>query len=191
MDRIKNKLRIVAMVLFAMAGTTLLLLAQNAPLPGYGIPGDTYKNVIGVVHHEVADSSPVISVILTATASPYLKGKTIAVHVKKLNTSDHEIEYVNLTIVLVVFDSNGNIAPETELGCQRHWFSPCYYTQGRNRIPWTNGKIAPGGTSEYDKRLSDDYDLSKPGTYTVMGYMSGYKEGPEYFKTNTIKITIE
>jgi len=174
-------------VLFVMAA-----VSNNSALSQEGIPGEYVHHQVGVVHHDIAESSPVISATISYKVVHYSDGDRVLVHVIFKNISDHDISYHDSLIVMHVTDSDGKLAPEWGDGCRRHWFSPCYYTQ-ESRITIGGGTqiLKPGGKVDFDLDPNTEYDFTRPGTYSAVGYISGFKEGPEYFKTNTITIKIE
>jgi len=116
------------------------------------------------------------------------------------NISNHEIKYSFESrdhryrrqgiVFLDVRDGNGNLAPETEDGCRSHFFSTCHtqvYLSPHGDRPRS---FAPREKIVSSEPLSVEYNLD-PGEYTVVGYVCGMSEGPECFKTNTIKITVQ
>jgi hypothetical protein len=182
---------LLAVVAVAQTGST-----TNTGLPPVERPP---RPVIGVVPQEIADSSPVISATITAPscapANTFNIGSDINIHIVLQNRTDHDVRYLEASLRGIhglvnydVRDNNGDLPPETELGCGRHFFSPCHTETGtRALVP---PPIAPKGTLEKDWHLNAEYELA-PGTYTVVGYVCGMQEGPECFKTNTIIITVE
>ena len=97
-------------------------------------------------------------------------------------------------------DSEGPLLPETEHGCEVHYFSSCF--KSADSIPGVRiGGPAPAPATipahnkiETAALLNAEYDLSRPGTYTVVGYVhildeNGHDAGT--FKTNKIKIAVQ
>ncbi len=91
-----------------------------------------------------------------------------------------------------VRDDKGALPTETDLGCTVHFFSPCYKYKPRPQSqPLV---IAAHKKLELDGDLNIVYDIKQPGTYTVVGYVHLLDEKSNdtgYFKTNTIKITVQ
>lgn len=144
--------------------------------------------IIGIQNIKTADSSPVVSATLSPALSPAKVGSAVKVHMVVENTSDHEIHYGTPLIAFDVRDENGKLPPETPLGCTLHFFSPCHDDRQLSSMV---GILVPHKKLEEDEDLTLDYDLSHPGTYTVVGYVRYFSDGAaEYFRTNTIKITV-
>ena len=173
--------------MLAIASLCVHVAAQEAP--GHSAEDEPIK--IGIVHREIAESSPVVSATLSSKATSFQSGGSVKVHLVVRNTSDHEVPYVGPILVVEIHDASGNVSAETDFGCRRHWFSSCHYLKGVNRVPLGHGNLAPNGRLESDMELSDEYKFDRSGTYTAVGYVSGIKEGPEYFKTNSVNITIK
>ena len=174
---------------FAVVCVALTATAQSqAPARDHVRVG---SEEIGVVHKEIAESSPVASATLQAIKNPVKAGEGIRVHFTLENRSGHDIEYTSgIHPVIDVRDENGNLAPETETGQALHFFSP-HHTDEKwtSKLP-LHGIIPAHGKEEGYCSPSAEYRLSS-GTYTVVGYVCTIKEGPECFKTNTITITVE
>jgi hypothetical protein len=146
--------------------------------------------VIGPVHREIADSAPDVSVVISASASPGKVGSPVTIHSVYRNTSDHDIYLGNEPEYFEVRDAAGNLAPETEMGCMDHFFSPCHTDEERDTSLMSFARVLPGTRHELDLDLSDDYKLSVPGIYTVVGYICWVSQATDCLRTNTIKITI-
>ena len=89
-----------------------------------------------------------------------------------------------------VRDSNGKRPTETEDGCQAHFFSNCYtgwlYRRKMVQVPFKSfDKL------EWDKNLSKEYDLKKPGAYSVVAYVCGIGSLTDCFRTNIIKFSVK
>jgi Carboxypeptidase regulatory-like domain len=151
-------------------------------------PSNPPAKIIGIQPVKIADSSPVVSATLSPTLSP-VKAGSVKVHIAVENISDHQIGYGTPLITFDVRDENGKLPPETPLGCTLHFFSPCH-NDGALGPPFAS-YLVPHKKSEEDEDLTLEYDLSRPGTYTVVGYVRYFSDGaPEYFRTNKIKITV-
>jgi hypothetical protein len=185
-----------ASVLSAFAIALLVLTATAQSDAPVGRPaGGEPPHPVGAVHREVADSSPVASATLSPIQNPVKAGSITKVHFVLENRSDHAIKYIGFP-VLDVRDENGNVAPETINGRGMHFFSPRHTEGGAGNTyigggAYTlRGIIPVHGKLEEDGFVNSEYELT-PGTYTVVGYVCGMKEGPECFKTNSVKVTVE
>ena len=80
-------------------------------------------------------------------------------------------------------DGNGKVAPETSYGLKMHGKGPGSFSGSV-----FSATVHPGETTEDEVNLSKEYDLSKPGKYTVQ-----VKERNPVFqamKSNTLTITV-
>ena len=170
----------------------VVLLTLPCAMNGQKVPQNIHvgepERVVGVVHKNVAESSSVASEIISAPGSPFKHGAKIEVRFVFTNLLDKNIEMYGRTLRLEVRDDQGKLPSETDAGCRRHWFSPCYTNKPVAVLP-----VPPLGAHEkligrYD--LSMEYDL-KPGQYSVVGYECSRGETPECFKTNRIMITVQ
>jgi hypothetical protein len=175
-----------ALLAFAVVCLALSATAQAGPKAG---PHEIRE--IGIVHKEIAESSPVASGTLQAVKNPVKAGEGIRVHFTLQNRSDHDIQFGDALVpVLDVRDENGDLAPETAIGRDIHFFSPHHTEKRPPFLTAREGIIHAHGKEEGDCYPIAEYVLT-PGTYTVVGYVCSVKEGPECFKTNTITITVE
>jgi hypothetical protein len=145
--------------------------------------------VIGIVHKEIADSSPVAFATLHAEQNPVKVGSIIPIHFTLENRSDHDLKLFGGFPEVDIRDKDGKIAPETAFGCGDHFFSPCHTAPGHSTRGPLRGAIPVHGRVEDEIYPGPQYNLA-PGTYTVVGYVCAVQEGPECFKTNTITITV-
>lgn len=148
---------------------------------------------IGPVNREIADRSPVATAILTHGAPHRITNHKIAVNITIHNLTDHELSFTDPLEVFDVHNSKtGERAPETPIGCDLNFFSPCHTTGGFPRLGGVQViHVPPHGTEEDESYLDIPYQLD-PGEYTVLGYVcAAQREGPECFKTNTIKVTVK
>jgi hypothetical protein len=149
--------------------------------------------VIGIVHRDIAESSPLASVTISAAKHTFKVGEEINIHWVLVNLSDHDLLLEPDSSVADVRDADGALPPETDLGCLSHFFSPCYKFREMGKGPPV--AIPPRKKYVLDGVLNPAYDLTKPGTYTVVDYVHLCDENGEeatgFFKSNTIKITIE
>jgi hypothetical protein len=156
-----------------------------------GFAGDIHvRHNVGVVHHEIAESSPIISASITSKNVHYSDRDGVQIYVHYMNISDHDLPLQHVGIVLFITESNGNLAPETDSGCSTHWFSTCYYTQNSEITVAFSTLLKPGGKVQYTLDPYTEYKLTHSQTYTVTGYvLTNFKGEEKYFKTNTITIT--
>jgi hypothetical protein len=173
-----------ASVILAYVMTSELLIAQGQqPVR----PGEEPEHVIGIVPRDIAESSPFASV--TISAQDNLKaGKPAKIYFTIENQSDQDLMLTEL--VLDARDSKGELLPETDLGCVAHFFSPCHKT--KNLASGPKLTLPAHKTYKWDSLLNSQYDLSRPGTDTVIGYVQILVDSKVYnFKTNKIKISVE
>jgi hypothetical protein len=176
-----------ALLALAVALIASTATAQSPTLP-VGTIGEP-EHHIGIVHHDIADSSPVASATISAEQKPFKAGTKVNIHFVLENRSDHDIVLPpNGGVVMDVRDASGALPPETDLGCVVHYFSPCHKYKYLYQAP---GPVIPAHKKFEMSGPLSDYVLSQPGVYTVVGYVRTPDEDPEYFKTNTIKITVE
>ena len=165
--------------------------------------GAAYGDVeqkIGVIHREIAESSPVAKLVIEQVPrNPrWQTPAKIDVQAKTYNTSDHEINFRHCGVYFDVADiKTRKRPPETQIGCREHFFSDCH--TWRMPLPDDNGfgqkpgfTIKPGQSRvSADGLVDSEYQLN-PGVYSVIAYFCADKqpEEPEYFKSNTITITI-
>jgi hypothetical protein len=163
--------------------------ASAQSVPSNSAPAHSWS-VIGVVHRDIADSSPIAKLTFSTPDSPFTVGMDVNVHYVFVNESGHRIRIKGPLFEVEVRDSAGNLPPETDLGCRRHFFSPCH----TNRPYFASQAVF---TDDPDQKMQGDedlrfyYDLTKPGVYTAIGYVCSVLEGPPCFKTNTVKFTIQ
>jgi hypothetical protein len=158
---------------------------------------DTWRSgrvrIIGIQNRKIADSSPSVSATISPALGPAKAGSAVKVHLVVENTSDHEIAFWGALVMFDVRDENGKLAPETPEGCALHFFSPCYSVTEYNGSELSSPllRLVPHKKLEDDEDLTQEYDLSQPGSYTAVGYLcSLVDQGPGCFRTNTIKITV-
>jgi hypothetical protein len=153
-----------------------------------------------VFHPNIAASTPIALPIISAQ-STIKAGTPVKVHLILQNRSNRSIGLPPTplffpAIVFEVREGSDTRPPETKHGCQVHYFSSCY-------SPWRGGILGPALNAaiisahqkiEIDALLDTEYDMSHPGTYTVVGYQDIVDENGNdagIFKTNTIKTTVK
>jgi hypothetical protein len=120
----------------------------------------------------------------------FTPGSNVFVHIKLESHVGREIDISTDGLKLDVRDASGRRPRETDAGCLEHFFSQCYtgwlYRRKQVLIPFKSfGKL------EWDKNLSKEYELTRPGTYTVVGYVCGIGHLTDCFRTNEAKFTIK
>jgi hypothetical protein len=176
---------------FSIALIIFVVTAQPSKAQELRVEGEP-EHIIGVVHRDIAESSPLASATISALQSPVKAGEPVKIRIVIENRSDHEIVLPDFgAFVFDARDSNGDLLPETDIGCVFHFFSPChkYKKMGEGLV----ATISAHKKYEWDTLLNTEYDLSRPGTYTVVGYVQIFADGSDHinFKTNKIKITVQ
>ena len=119
------------------------------------------------------------------------------------NISGQPITYRNLrwapATVFEVRDEEGNLASETE-ELQKlkekylkngEWIGPPKGTQGwKGPMPDDTTVVKPGGQVSWGNCLSRYYDMSRPGTYSIIAKLRSDEPGQEWFYSNQIRVTI-
>jgi hypothetical protein len=112
-------------------------------------------------------------------------GSTIVVAIRKTNTSDQDISRWGVTgQVIEVRDSNGNFVS--------HRQSDSMQGSVRAMRAGTNDPVLKPGESDVRRgRLSEGYDMSQPGTYTVqISEHISDDPGSNIVKSNIIAVTV-
>jgi hypothetical protein len=110
-----------------------------------------------------AAAQPAVSLILNAPKTMLKIGADLKVEVTMTNISDHDVSYRanlaggSLPFEIVVHDATGNKVPRTPKGLS---------------VLGNDGsailiRIHPGETIHRDLLLNEDFDLNRPGKYTV------------------------
>lgn len=144
----------------------------------------------GKEQHDVYNTSATASATLLFDSSTFQLGSNVFVHVTIESHVGRELLISTDGLKLEVRDAHGRMPRETEVGCLEHFFSQCYtgwlYPRRLVQIPFKSfGKL------EWDKNLSREYELTRPGTYTVVGYVCGIGNTRDCFRTNVAKFTIK
>jgi hypothetical protein len=147
---------------------------------------------LGTAHeqHEIYGSSATASAEISFDTPNYPVGANIFIHVKLESHVGREIEINPDGIKFDVRDSNGKRPAETEVGCLAHFFSNCYtgwlYRRKIVQLPFKSfDKL------EWDKNISKEYDLKKPGAYSVVAYVCGIGHLTDCFRTNVVKFSVK
>lgn len=181
MVRVKKKMRIHALLV------TVSLLA----IPGIQLIAQRHTlGIAGKEQHDVYDSSPTASATLSFDNPDFNPGANVFVHIKLESHVGRELLISTDGVKFDVRDASGHRPKETDMGCLEHFFSQCYtgwlYRRKVVQIPFRSfDKL------EWDKNLSREYMLTKPGTYSVIGYVCGIGHLTDCFRTNAAKFTIK
>ena len=140
--------------------------------------------------HEIYGSSATASAEISFDTPTFAAGQNVFIHIKLESHVGRELAINPDGIKFDVRDSNGKRPTETEDGCQAHFFSNCYtgwlYRRKIVQVPFKSfDKL------EWDKNLSKEYDLKKPGAYSVIAYVCGIGSQTDCFRTNIVKFTVK
>jgi hypothetical protein len=135
-----------------------------------------------------APKSP--SFTISAPQSVVKSGTPLIVKLSLTNTSDHVLSWTvggpKPPIRTVVKNSNDKEVPETPYGLKVHGNEP-------HPLPFmgsvTMGILKPGASYGEETDLAKQYDLSKPGVYTVQ-MLWHENETHTWMESNTITITV-
>jgi hypothetical protein len=143
---------------------------------------------------ETPRPQPSFSLTVSGPHQDFKVGSPIALKVTLTNTSDHDISGVIIpngesktklmrTIDLKVYDSSGSLVPETPHGRK---------IRGREMTVVSTAVsygIKPGKSTVEDADLTEEFELHKPGKYTVQAErLDPYSK--ERVKSNAITITL-
>ena len=150
-------------------------------------------------------TKPIFALTISTPANTVKRGAEIAIEVSLKNTSSSSISINAFQIavdsyMVEVLDSAGNSAPLTEYGrvvLKGERYQP---RGGVYKIHMPGGgnarvfRLEPGGTARETLSVSDLFDMSRPGTYTIQvqrgeGYTVKLSKGP-IIKSNTITVTV-
>jgi hypothetical protein len=177
-------------VLFLLA---LFIIDPNQPPSGQ--QGNAYRPT-GPVNREMADHSPVAVEIIEQIDPRPGVGYKVAVRATVKNTTNHELQYINPEQFYDVrYSGTGKRVPDTDAGCYYDFLSDCYT---RSLPPGIAGPGLPkdvipmhGSIEILPAQYLDMFYQLTPGEYSVVGYFcASQREGPECFKSNTIRIKI-
>jgi hypothetical protein len=79
--------------------------------------------VIGVVHRDISNSSPLGNLKLLQPDNSFKLGSDVKIHFVFVNSADHDLEVTGGLFSLEVRDASGTLAPETEWGCREHFLA--------------------------------------------------------------------
>ena len=119
------------------------------------------------------------------------------------NISDESITYRNVrwtpSTVLEVRDESGNLVPETEQLQQLKekyfhdgkWIGPPPGTQWwEGPMPDDTTVLQPDGQISFSFLVSKYYDVSRPGTYSIIAKLRSDEPNYEWFYSNEIQVTV-
>ena len=132
--------------------------------------------------------APTLSLTLTALESSAKVGQGVIVRVTIVNESNQPVTYYNTSTYcnysLKVLTSAGTPAPETDFKKGLSCGSGQLEITGR-RILVT---LKPGESSAEDIRVSEQYDLSQPGQYSIQ--VDRTFPGIGHFSSNVVNVNI-
>jgi len=141
--------------------------------------------VCGVVGSNVAQAThpvtekPKLALSISANPTTVKSGSKITIQIETTNTSGQSIvfrsEPMEYRYEAVVRDAQGNLVADTEHGREARR-PPEQYSGG-------GFPLEPGKTTKDELVISDLYDLSRPGKYSVQVRCRGAK-------SNTITVTV-
>lgn len=169
--------------------TRYLLLLAVMPMAAVATAQMLPAHHIGIVHHEIAESSPIAAATISVVQDPDKRRAKVKARLVIENQSDHEIAFESSGYaVWDIRDAQGALPPETDIGCTLHFFSQCYKYEPLQEAP---PLVIPVHKKVELRGYLTDYDLTRPGTYTAVAYIHLPNEVPEYFKSNKITFTIQ
>ena len=128
---------------------------------------------------------PWIKIAISTSQSVVKSGSAVVIKITKTNTTDHNLFYgvgVGSFTDLDVRNSEGKFVPETPYGQKIH-----------DKGHWSGGSVfsvplEPGKARKEEVELSKEYDLSRPGEYTIQAR----ETDPQgiVVKSNTITVTV-
>lgn len=148
-------------------------------------------------------TTPKTSFTLTicTAKSTFIIGSEIDLNVTQTNVSNHGIYFVvsmtagesvsHIPIRTTVFNDKGNHVAETPFGRKVHGEEPHKNFFGGS-VASSRTLIPPGKSFHYVIPLSREYDLSRPGTYTVQAKeRDAWTPQYPWVKSNILTITIK
>ena len=142
---------------------------------------------------EAQPKKPAFSLSITARQATAKAGSPVALQLTLTNTTEHDLEvgrgFINGTLLrymdVKVLDKDGQPVADTDYGLGLH---------GRRPGPIGGGvgfseKIKPGEAIHEEADLSKEFDLSKPGKYTVQAERMD-STIREVVKSNVITFTV-
>ncbi len=146
-----------------------------------------------------------LTIRVSAPKTVFKTGSPVPLTITLTNVSPHDAFYIVTNkpgggLLTVVYDSGGKLAPDTAYGRTVHpWIRPVgppvkgpatrgYIAQAGSyfgfKVP-----LAPGERKIIASDATKEYDLSRPGKYTIQVEMSD-PESTATIKSNTITITV-
>jgi hypothetical protein len=123
-------------------------------------------------------------------------GSPVRVKITTTNTSDREVVYYETGpwhYNIYVRDATGAYAPDTPEGLGKHPWSP-RRTGGGGVFSGPSFRfrlaIGPGKKQEDEVDVTKEYDLSKPGKYTVQLERPDPENKGQWLRSNTITVTV-
>ncbi|MGI0133494.1 MAG: hypothetical protein ACREBW_00850 [Candidatus Micrarchaeaceae archaeon] len=149
---------------------------------------------------KAGSAKPSFTLTISTAKNTFASGANIDLAATQTNTSNHDIYFVvgagpggtfgNGTW-MTVKDSQGNPVAETPFGHEKHGTGPHKHPLGGSVF---SGRtlISPGKSFHYVIHLSKEYDLTRPGTYTVQAKMrDAWTPQYPWVTSNVLTITIK
>ncbi len=137
-------------------------------------------------------AQPSLSLTISVPETVVKAGSPIKLSITTTNTSDHDVSYIVSTLGLsdvYVHDAAGALAPETPEGAQKHFFSP-KHRPFAGSVFSARAHLEAGAKQNVEVDLTKEYDLTKPGKYTVYVERPDPENKGNQLKSNTITITV-
>jgi hypothetical protein len=155
------------------------------------------SGVIAAPQSTASDRAP-FSLTVSVPHSSVKVGDEITVEITIQNISDHDIYHVRTvmggdvvtqsSIKTSVRDSEGNPVAETPFGRRAHDTEPRTHPEGGSVFS-DRTLLKPGDKTHEGRELSKEYDLSKPGKYTVQASQVDWKSG-ETVVSNVVTVDV-
>ncbi|MBT9332948.1 hypothetical protein [Paracidobacterium acidisoli] len=170
-----------------LQGTLLLLLSG---LCGLGLA------------QSPAPATPSFTLTISTAKNTFTTGTDIDVDITQKNISDHGIYHVAIamgagniyarrSISTIVHDSKGSPVTETPLGHKVHGTEPHIHPNGGSVFS-ARTVIPPGKSYHYVIHLSQEYDLTHPGKYTIQAKeRDAWTPQYPWVTSNVLTITIK
>lgn len=145
------------------------------------------------------DAKPAFSITLRTRQTVLEVGSPLRVRIAVTNTSDHDI-VIGPPVQISVLDSEAKPVPETPYGMKVHGTEPRPAPPpevgppqgvpgpgggGLGPLPMRPGETSRGSSGD----LSREYDLSKPGTYTIQAREADFYSG-SVVESNVLTVTL-
>ena len=135
---------------------------------------------------------PSLSVSISAPESVVKAGSAVKLKITTTNTSDHDVSFIVSTDGLYdiyVRDPTGALAPETPEGARKHFWSPNHRPAAGSAFTGRH-HLEADAKQEAELDVTKEYDLTKPGKYTVEVERPDPESRGKRLKSNTITITV-